>query len=247
MTHEEMSGMYELYALGVLEPGEREEIESHLARECPECRAELRKAMALNTALAALPDAADPPRRLRKRVLASAGVPQREMRIWMAALALIAAGLFVIVITDQERIHRYGDQMYMAMGETQRVAQELGKLQAVVAMLNQPETKAVTFGAGQPLPPHGRVFVHQSMGVLLLASNMPQPPSGKTWELWIILKGDPAPKPAGLFQSDAQGNAMYMMTGPVNASTAAVAVTLEPESGSPAPTTKPVIVASLGD
>ena len=41
MTHEEISGMYELYALGVLEPEEREEIESHLARECPECRAEL--------------------------------------------------------------------------------------------------------------------------------------------------------------------------------------------------------------
>ena len=247
MTHEEMSGMYELYALGVLEAEEREEIESHLARECPECRAELRKAMALNTAFATLPDAVDPPRRLRKRVLASAGVPQREMRIWMAALALMAAGLFVIVITDQERIHRYSDQRYMAMGETQRVSEELGKLQSIMALLNQPETKAVTFGVGQPQPPHGRVFVHQRMGVLLLASNLPQPPSGKTWELWVILKGDPAPKPAGLFQSDAQGNAMYMMTGPVSASTAAVAVTLEPESGSPAPTTKPVIVASLGD
>ena len=247
MTHEEMSGMYELYALGVLEPEEREQIESHLARECPECRAELRKAMAFTTAMAALPDAVDPPRRLRKRVLASAGVPQREMRIWMAALALIAAGLFVIVIADQERIHRYADQMYMAMGETQRVSQELGKLQAVVAMLNQPETKAVTFGVGQPQPPHGRVFVHQRMGVLLLASNLPQPPSGKTWELWLILKDDPAPKPAGLFQSDPQGNALYLMPGPVAASTAAVAVTLEPDSGSPAPTTKPVIVAPLAD
>jgi anti-sigma-K factor RskA len=247
VTHEEMSGMYELYALGVLEAEEREEIESHLARECPECRSELRKAMALNTAFATLPDAADPPRRLRKRVLASVGVPQRGMRILMAALALVAAGLVVIVIADQERIHQSNDQKYMAMGQTQQVSQELTKLQGIMSMLNQPETKAVTFGVGQPLPPHGRVFVHQRMGVLLLASNLPQPPSGKTWELWVILKGDPAPKPAGLFQSDAQGNAMYMMTGPVNASTAAVAVTLEPEAGSLAPTTKPVIVASLGD
>jgi anti-sigma-K factor RskA len=89
--------------------------------------------------------------------------------------------------------------------------------------------------------------VHQRLGVLLLASNLPQPPSGKTWELWLILKDDPAPKPAGLFQSDPQGNALYLMPGPVAASTAAVAVTLEPDSGSPAPTTKPVIVAPLAD
>src|SRR6266851_8755442 len=112
MTHEDMSGLYELYALGVLEPEEREEIESHVARECPECRAELRKAMALNTAMAALPDAVDPPRRLRKRVLASLGVPQRGMRVWMAALALVAAALAVVVIADQERIHRSNDQRY---------------------------------------------------------------------------------------------------------------------------------------
>jgi len=245
MTHEEMSGLYELYALGVLEPEERGEIESHLSRECPECRAELRKAMALSVALAALPDAVDPPRRLRKRVLASAGVPQRGMRVWMAALALVAAGLAVIVIADREKIHESNDQRYIALGELQRVSQDLTKLQGIMSMLNQPETKAVTFGVGQPQPPHGRVFVHQRMGVLLMASNLPQPPSGKTWELWLILKGDPAPKPSGLFQSDPQGNALYMLPGPISASTAAVAVTLEPATGSPAPTTKPVIVATL--
>jgi hypothetical protein len=38
-----------------------------------------------------------------------------------------------------------------------------------------------------------------------------------------------------------------MKSGPIDATTAAVAVTLEPASGSSAPTTKPVIVASVSD
>jgi anti-sigma-K factor RskA len=84
-------------------------------------------------------------------------------------------------------------------------------------------------------------------GVLFLASNLPPAPQGRIYELWIIPKGG-APRPSGLFQSDAAGNAMHMVTGPIDiASTGAFAVSVEPEAGSPAPTTTPIIVAPVGD
>ena len=46
MTHEELNGLYELYALGVLDSDEKDEIDAHLARECAECSAQLRRAVA---------------------------------------------------------------------------------------------------------------------------------------------------------------------------------------------------------
>jgi len=64
----------------------------------------------------------------------------------------------------------------------------------------------VAFGKGQA-PPRGRVFVNRGRGVVLLASNLPPAPNGKIYELWLIPKGQ-APIPAGLFQTDAQGNVL---------------------------------------
>ena len=54
------------------------------------------------------------------------------------------------------------------------------------------------------------------------------------------------PVPAGLFQSDADGTALYLRKEAVDvAAVKAVAVTLEPEGGVPQPTSQPLIVAVL--
>jgi len=63
--------------------------------------------------------------------------------------------------------------------------------------------------------------------------------------MWLIPKGG-SPRPAGLFQSGETGNAFHILSGPVEiASLDAVAVTVEPESGSPGPTTTPIIMAAV--
>jgi anti-sigma-K factor RskA len=81
--------------------------------------------------------------------------------------------------------------------------------------------------------------------VLFIASNLPRTPAGKIYEMWLIPKGA-KPVPAGLFQSQDDGEAMHVRTGTVDvASTAAVAVTLENEAGADQPTTTPLIVAAL--
>ncbi len=116
---------------------------------------------------------------------------------------------------------------------------------AALKFLNEPETKQVVFGQGQPKPPRGRVFVNPNRGVMLMVANLPQAPAGKLYELWLIPKTG-APQPAGLFQSDSQGNALYLREGLVDLSkTGAVAITLEPEAGSNAPTTTPLFVAPM--
>ena len=48
MTCQELRDMFELYALGALEPAEKAEIEAHLARGCENCGPALSAALALN-------------------------------------------------------------------------------------------------------------------------------------------------------------------------------------------------------
>ncbi len=116
-------------------------------------------------------------------------------------------------------------------------------MRPVLAFLNSPDTKLVNFGAGAPAPPKGSILVNPRDGVLLMASNLPPLPAGRTYQMWLIPKGG-APQPAGLFQSLANGTALHTQPGVVAADTT-VAVTVEPEAGSPAPTTTPLFAVTV--
>lgn len=255
MTHEELGEMYELYVLGALTPDEKSEIEEHLERGCAECGAGVRRAVEVNAMIATLPEQVAPPKRLRKRVLASIGARPATSNwtsVWgiaaaCLAIALVIVGLKVTGDLDETRreLRASNEQRDEARRELQADRGQLAKVREALQFLNEPQTVQATFGGGPALPPRGRIFVNPSRGVLLIASNLPPAPAGKTYEMWVVpKKGNPLP--AGLFQSDAQGNALHLQTTPVNrAQTAAIAVTVEPESGSPAPTTKPFIVATI--
>jgi hypothetical protein len=246
MTHEELNDLYELYALGVLDGEERAELEEHLAQKCPQCKAGVRRALSLNTFFGTLPDTIDPPKRLRGRVLASVGVEPASTRVLTFLRILVPAFLTIVIAIVGMDSYRRGQELASAREDVQRSSAELKKVQAAFRLLNLPDTKQVIFGQGQQQPPRGRIFVNLERGVLLLASNLPPAPSGKTYEMWLIPQGG-APVPAGLFQSDSLGEALNVMSGPVLPNTSTVAVTVEPEAGSQAPTTTPIIVAGISD
>lgn len=242
MKCEELQELFELYALGLAESPEKEEIEAHLARGCEACHRSLKEALAMNTMLLATPDDTAPPRRLKRRVMASIGV-ERSGWGWAAGLAAACLLLIALWLGVQER--QRGTELADARSNLLQIRAQRDQLRQAMSFLNQPETRQVGFGKGQPAPPRGNVFVNPSRGVLLIASNLPTLAPGKTFEMWVIPKGG-APRPAGLFQSDASGSGLNMMPGPVDLSTMdAVAVTVEPESGSPAPTTQPIIAAPM--
>jgi hypothetical protein len=244
MTHDELNELYELYALGVLDPEDRAEIDEHLAQKCPECKAGIRRAVGLNTFFGTLPEAIDPPKRLRGRVLASVGAEPSSGHFLTFLRILVPAFLTIVIAIVGMDSYRRGQQLDTAREELRRSTAEYQKVQAAFRLLNLPDTQQVVFGNGQPKPPRGRVFVNRERGVLLLASNLPPAPAGKIYEMWLIPQGG-APLPAGLFQSDTQGEALHILNGALAANTNTVAVTVEPESGSQAPTTTPIIVAPL--
>lgn len=233
---------FELYALGVLDPVEKAEVDAHLRTGCATCEAALKDALAVNAMLMSMAPDVVPPARLKRRVLAGVGV-QRMSWSWLAALAAACMLVVALWLSVQERSR--ASELAQARRTLIQVGTQRDRLMQALSFLDDPATLPVSFGKGQPAPPRGNVFVHSKLGVLLIASNLPPAQAGKTYEMWVIPKGG-APRPAGLFQSSGDGTALYILSGPVDvAALGAVAVTLEPEAGSAAPTSTPIIVAPL--
>jgi len=244
MNCDELRDQYELYALGALDSEERAELDAHLKREGDPCIDGVRHARQTMTSLALMTPESHPPARLRKRVVSLVAEPKRT---WFRAPEWIGATIAMAIIAGWLANSRRDQARALTelRLEAQRNNVELGRLTEAFALMNDPAAKQVVFGEGAPKPPRGRVFVNPNRGVMLLASNLPPAPRGKIYEMWIIPKGG-APLPSGLFQSEADGTAMYVRKGPVDiASIGVIAVTLEPEAGSQAPTTQPLIAAAL--
>jgi anti-sigma-K factor RskA len=178
MSCEELKDMFELYALGVLEAEEKSEIEQHLARGCETCQSNLRDALALNALLMASVPQAAPPRGLKRRVLAGFGI-ESDRWGWLGAFAAALLAAIALWLSIQER-HR-ASELADARQQVIQLGAERDRLNQAFDFLNQPETKQVNFGSGQPQPPRGNIFVHPRLGVLLIASNLPALPAGRTF------------------------------------------------------------------
>jgi hypothetical protein len=238
---EDFRDEFELYALGVLDPMERSAIDDHLRGGCTTCEAALNNALAVNAIMMSMAPDVVPPGRLKRRVMSSVGIHPMSWS-WLAALAASCMLIVALWLSVQERSR--SSELAQTRRTLIEVSSQRDRLMQALSFLDDPATVPVSFGKGQPIPPHGNVFVHSKLGVLLIAANLPAAQPGKTYEMWVIPKGG-APRPAGLFQSQG-GTAMHILSGPLDIGTlGAVAVTLEPESGSSAPTSTPIIVAPV--
>ena len=245
MTHEELKDSYELYAWGVAGSEERDEIREHLNRGCEVCMSEVKRARHMAALMGQTAAAAAPSPKLRRRILASVGFEQRRFG-WspFLAAALLLSLFAAFYFSGRER--DFATLATRLDGQLRTQTIQLTRMNEAFAILNGVDTTVTSFGKGQTQPPKGKIFVNPSQGVLLIASNLPQTPAGKTYEMWVVPKGGKAPLPAGTFQSDASGNAMHIQRGTVDVNdAAAVAVTIENEGGSSVPTMPLVIAAPL--
>jgi anti-sigma-K factor RskA len=226
MTCEELQPEYGAYALGIGEYPERAEIAEHLARSCPACTPGVSRALETVAAMSGAVTPADPPKRLRRRVINLVSPDDKRSRAAVLAPWAVAGALAIALIS-------VGLPGWLHRGESP-------KLEQALSILNDPDTKDVSFG--EPAA-KGRVFISPNKGVVFIAAHLPPLGAHRTFELWVIpAKGNPIP--AGTFLSEADASAVYVRPGPVT-NAAAVAVTVEPEGGSPQPTTTPFIVTKL--
>jgi anti-sigma-K factor RskA len=237
MTHDEMKDLYELYLLGVLEPDEAEEIESHFRQGCPICLAGLRQALPVSAGLSSLSDPGEPSPRLRARITAMVTKHHPAHNRWLTYAGIAASVILccVLLITIA--------QLRTERSRLAAIAFERDRLQNAIQFLTEQRT-LLTRTATAQTGPTVRVFVAPQQGFVFVGSGLPPIQSDRTFQLWIVPPSG-APQPAGLFRGQ-QSSAVYVSRTNVDLSrTAAIAVSVEPAGGSTAPTTQPFVVVPL--
>jgi hypothetical protein len=234
MTPDQYTDLCELYSLGALDGDERLEFEQHLGG-CANCRAGLRQAIELNEMIFSATPRVEPSPQLRRRVLAGFGQPAKNPRRalnWAVGLAAAAVLILAVSAWMTERGARISS------------AAELARLREIQQILQAPATKEVTFGP-QPSAPHGSIFVHQKLGMILIAEGLAAPPPGWTYESWVVPK-DGAPVPIEAFRAaGGRGISLLQSKLPMD-QLKAIAVSLEPADAPVSKPTKLVFAAPLG-
>ena len=250
-VHEQFADDLSLYALGALQGEERQAVEKHLA-ECSACRQELEKLQGDMALLAFSASGPRPPARSRGRLIAAIAKEPRRVQIarrarvawwnalgWAAAVAAVVLGIFLKQQNSDLRRHLADLETSYSKRE-----QQLFEAKQLLATLTSPDAEQFTLVAGKTPPqPQGKaIYLRDSGTLVFLASNLPAIPPQKTYELWLIPTSG-APIPAGLFKPDAHGaGAVIRPPLPTGVEAKAFAVTIEPEAGSRAPTSQPVMV-----
>jgi len=262
VTHEELRTSIDAWALGALPEAEARRVEAHLS-ECPECQADAQTAGAVTVGLAgSAPDQAPSPAvRATLMSVVAAGLQPRTNPLpfvvrdrpslaartgWLvAAASLVLSGYLTwdgLRLRDQVATlsTRLAEAQALNAAAETRVtnlqhAAERGV--SAMAVLTAPDLAQIDL-AGQPEAPdaRARAFWSRTRGMVFSASKLPPPPPGKTYQVWVVT-ADPAPISAGLIEPDSQGLVdVVFATPPDIPQPKAVAVTLEPAGGVPAPT-----------
>jgi anti-sigma-K factor RskA len=159
----------------------------------------------------------------------------------------IAAGLAValgFLYGDRSTLR---EALASQTGQIQRLNADAASAHQLMDALTDPKAVRVTLTT-TPQPkaaPIGGVTYNSDRGTLVfLASNLDPLQPLKTYELWVI-PADGTPIPAGTFHPDDQGNASVIMPNlPRGVSAKAFGVTVEPDGGSPAPTSAIILSGS---
>jgi hypothetical protein len=205
----------------------------------------------------------DPPIALRARVLASGpGAPNvrpspARSAVWLLATAaslVLAAGLGIYTLQLRGRIGTLENDLRDARARAATAEQRaLDAQQAVagtriaLAVLTSPDVARIDLAGQAPVAPgaSARAFWSRSRGMVFTASNLPQLPPGRVYQLWV-LTAQAAPISAGLLTPDAQGSVNETFNTPSDIpQPVALAVTIERAGGVQSPTGDKYLVGTV--
>ncbi|GAB4560099.1 MAG: anti-sigma factor [Anaerolineae bacterium] len=234
--HAEIEALIPAYAIGAADPEERELIEAHL-RQCGRCRALLADYRLLADEMAQAVPLVDAPRHLaddlrrrlaaeRRAIPASAPRP----RLWRPMAWVGLAATLILLL---------GTNFYWAM-RTRQLSEEVAiQATAIVALAEAP---TVTLEGDEPAPnARGVLYLEPDATVAILhVYGLPPLPSDKVYQLWLIRDGQR--DSGGLLRVDENGEGVLLVRAPRPLREyQAVGITIEPEGGSPGPTSPRVI------
>jgi anti-sigma-K factor RskA len=161
---------------------------------------------------------------------------QAATLLFAAALGLYAFSLRSRVATLEVRL----DQAITMLATTDRSLTEARQAalssQASMGVLAAPDLARIDL-AGEAAAPAAtaRALWSRQRGMVFAVQNLPALPSGRIYQVWVVTADRPIS--AGLLEPDAAGGAIaYFQTPADIGAPVAIAVTIEPAGGAPAPT-----------
>jgi anti-sigma-K factor RskA len=231
------------YALDALDLEERLTFGAHLA-ECQECQAALTDYQSIANGLLLSVPPARPPARLRKRlaeqIRASRPMRKPARRAWSPAWIAFSLAILVLLATNAA----LALQVRSLRIEQARLTQEIQENQSALLFIAHPDIQTVPV-AGQD-GQGSLVFKPGTSQGFLFLSDLPALDATHVYQVWLIPRQG-APDSAGLLQKEPQTASIFFS---LNAARpieeyAALGITVEPEGGSPAPTTTPILLAEF--
>ena len=260
IEHRTLVELAALFGAGALDDAERRAFEAHV-RTCRDCARELQSYAPVYLGMSlAVPQIAPPPS-LRARVVGDSRSPSLEavvppppaVRPWwnagwlsaaaMVVIAIAALGLLRNTVTLRQQIGFLQQQLRETIVRLERSERQLDAATRAVngaelrmAVLMAPDLARVEL-SGQPPAPRatGRAFWSRTRGLVFAATALPPLSPGRTYQLWIVTARDAVS--AGLVRPDDSGAVTAFFRTPADISPpVAMAVTIEPDGGVPAPT-----------
>ena len=253
-VHEQFAENLALYAIGSLQGDERLALEKHL-EGCADCRCEL-ELFRGDAALLALSTAGPaPPQRARQRLMNAVtreprvpvALPSRRAIPWWSAVGWAAAAAMLLVVALLWK--QNGDlAQRIASLQSDASAQQaqLAQAKEIVNTLTAEDAQRVTLVAAKTPPqPQGKaIYLRRKGSLIFLENNLAPLPPQRAYELWL-LPPTGSPIPAGVFKPDSHGTATVVNPPlPPGVEAKAFAITVEPEAGSPAPTSAIIMLGA---
>jgi anti-sigma-K factor RskA len=231
--HDRWADAAAAFLLGAMPEAEQRAFAEHL-KGCDECRRAVDDLLPAAEALPMASSQVTPPPALKDRIMADvtreasllaqtgpeADRPPRRRRSRLSGwrLAPVAAALVVAGVLAGVALDRADDGGM----QTYRATVDGARAPGASAELRMGEDEA-----------------------MLVASDLPAPPSGRVYQVWVLHEGEDVPEPTdALFLPRGDGSAVAMVPGDMS-DAAAVLVTDEPAGGSQAPTREPLVTAPM--
>jgi anti-sigma-K factor RskA len=166
---------------------------------------------------------------------------------WLAAAALVIIGLGTALYSSINTRRLLIDDVQQAQAEATDAQQKVNELRRQLDLTADQADLVVsilTANDMQPVPMAGRenatastarAFWSPTRGLLIVANNLPVPPPGRIYQVWVI--GGAGPVSAGLLGEQGSGRGMLIAPPPpgLTPGMVTVAVTDEPPGGLAAP------------
>jgi Uncharacterized protein conserved in bacteria len=256
--------LIEAFALGSLDAEERAGVEAHIATGCAECRKALAESLWVVSQLAYLTPEAAPSERLRSSLLKTVRAEAAEAKpvvlrtsrpaipLWMWG-AVAAAVLFAFYNTYEarslrERIRKTQETLAAQVKLQQESSRQLALARREALILTDPKSTRIAMPAEDKHFPVLQAAWHRELGIVVSGQKVPLPSGKRTLQLWLVPKAPGAkPVPSLTLRPDADGKFDLLVASPPDSleDTKNLAITEEPEGGSPQPTTTPIWVGAV--